>query len=287
MSMRTLRHRPWIAALAVALGLAWPAASARAQANAIEEYRVGPRDLLEIKVFEIPELNLEQRVSEKGTITLPLLGDFAVSGLTAAEFRGRLETLLTAKYVNRANVSVVVKEYANKPVTIVGAVRSTGSLNISGRWSLLQAISSAGGLTEAAGRKIYILRKADNGLSDTLEVDTEALFRTAAPMWNIPIFPGDVVNVRQRYVVKVFCRGEVKSPGALEFSSDDRLTLLSVIARAGGLTDRASKTLRIKRRGADGKDTEVVVDFGRVLAGKVPDPELQSNDIVVVKESFF
>jgi polysaccharide export outer membrane protein len=275
--------------LVLGLGLlgAMPALPALAQDEAIEEYRLGPRDVLEIKVFEVPELNLEQRISDKGAIDLPLLGEFTVSGQTAAEVRTRLETLLTTKYVNRANVSVVIKEYANKPVTIVGAVRKTGSLNISGRWSLLQAISAAGGLTETAGRKIYVLRKADNGLSDTLEVDTEALFRTAAPMWNIPIFPGDIVNVRPRFNIKVFCLGEVKSPGALEFSSDDRLTLLSVIARAGGLSDRASKTIRIKRRSDEGKDSEVVVDFGKVLAGTIPDPQLQPNDVVVIKESFF
>ena len=81
--------------------------------------------------------------------------------------------MLTAKYVNRANVSVVVKEYANKPVSVVGAVQSSGSLNISGRWTLLQAISAAGGLTGDAGRKIYVLRRSENGLTDTLEIDTD------------------------------------------------------------------------------------------------------------------
>jgi polysaccharide export outer membrane protein len=255
--------------------------------DAIIEYRVGPKDLLEIKVLEVPELNVDRRVSDNGTIDIPLLGDFAVGGLTASEVRGKLETMLTAKYVNRANVSVVVKEYANKPVSVVGAVRNSGSLNISGRWTLLQAISAAGGLTGEAGRKIYVLRRSENGLTDTLEIDTENLFRTASPMWNIPIFPADVINVPPRSQIRVFCLGEVKSPGALDFTSDDRLTLLSVIARAGGLTDRASKTIRIKHRSAEGKDVESEVNFGRVLSGKDPDPAIEPNDVIVVKESFF
>lgn len=255
--------------------------------DAIVEYRVGPKDLLEIKVLEIPDLNVDRRVSDNGAIDIPLLGDFSVAGLTAMEVRTRLEAMLTAKYVNRANVSVVVKEYANKPVAVVGAVRSSGSLNISGRWSLLQAISAAGGLTGEAGRKIYVLRRAENGLSDTLEIDTENLFRSSSPMWNIPIFPADVINVAPRSQVRVFCLGEVKSPGALDFSSEDRLTLLSVIARAGGLTERASKTIRIKRRNAEGKDTETEANFGRILSGKDPDPPIESNDVIVVKESFF
>jgi len=258
----------------------------RAQAP-IVEYRVGPKDLLEIKVLEVPDLNVDRRVSDNGTIDIPLLGDFSVGGLTAAEVRTKLESMLTAKYVNRANVSVVIKEYANRPVSVVGAVKNAGSLNISGRWSLLQAISAAGGLTSDAGRKIYVLRRSENGLTDTLEIDTENLFRTAAPMWNIPIFPADVINIPPRSQVRVFCLGEVKSPGALDFTSDDRLSLLSVIARAGGLTDRASKTIRIKRRNAEGKDVETEVNFSRILVGKDPDPAIEANDVIVVKESFF
>jgi len=250
------------------------------------EYPIGPKDLLEIRVLEIPELNVERRVSDAGNIALPLLGDLAVGGLTPGQARLKLETLLKQKYVNRANVSIIVKESASKPVSVLGAVRTPGSLNISGRWTLLQAISAAGGITENAGKKIYVLRKSENGLSDMLEVDTEELFRNSNPMWNIPIVPGDVVNVAPRRTIRIFCLGEFKSPGALEFSSDDRVSLLSVVAKAGGLTDRASFKIRIKRKTADGKDTEKVVNWGRVLSGKDPDPILEPNDVIVVKESF-
>jgi len=251
------------------------------------EYRVGPRDLLEIKVIEIPELNVERRVSDGGTISLPMVGDFPVSGLTAAEVRSGLETLLKSKYVNRADVSVVIKEFANKPISILGAVQRPGALNVSGRWFLLQAISAAGGLTEAAGRKIYILRKRENGSSDILEVRTDDFLRGASETWNIPIYPGDVVNIPARSTVRIFCIGEVKTPGTVELSTDDRITLLSVVAKAGGLTDRASKKIRIKRRDASGRDVETVYDYKRILAGKDSDPVLSGNDVVVVKESFF
>lgn len=272
-----------LAVLAAALAVA---ANALAQ-EASGEYRVGPKDLLEIKVLELPELNVERRVNDGGTIALPMVGDFAVSGLTASEIRSQLQVLLKAKYVNRADVSVVVKDFANKPVSILGAVHRPGSLNISGRWSLLQAISAAGGITEAAGRKIYVLRRSDNGLSDTLEVATDDLFRTASQMWNIPIYPSDVVNIPGKSTLRIFCIGEVKSPGAVEFSADDRITLLSVLAKAGGLTDRASRTIRIKRRDASGRDVETEVDYKRVLSGKDVDPTLKADDVVVIKESFF
>jgi polysaccharide export outer membrane protein len=249
-------------------------------------YRVGPKDLLEIRVLEIPELNLERRIMDNGMISLPLLGEVSVQGMSAEEVRNKLETMLRAKYVNRANVSIVVKEYANKPVTIVGAVVKPGNLPISGRWTLLQAISAAGGLAQNAGRKIYVLRTAENGLSDTLEIKTDDLFRNASAQWNIPILPSDVINIPAKSTVRIFVMGEVKTPGAHEFDSDDRLTLLSVLAKAGGITDRASKSVRIKRRGEDGKDVETVVNYNRIISGDDADPDLQADDVVIVKASF-
>ena len=251
------------------------------------DYVIGPKDLLEISVLEIPDLNVQRRVTEAGTIDLPLLGTFTVSGMNSTEARAALEQVLRSKYVNRANVSVIVKEFANKPVSVVGAVTKPGSLNLSGRWTLLQAISAAGGLDPTAGRKIYVLRRADNGLSDTLEIKRDDLLKSASSTWNIPILPGDVVNIPSRSTVKVFCLGEVKQPGALEFDSDDRITLLSVIAKAGGLTDRASNGILIKRKGPDGKDVETKVNYKAVIAGKQPDMPLRADDVVVVQESFF
>lgn len=273
--------RTLLAALALLL-----ACSSVALAQDIS-YRVGPKDLLEIRVLEIPELNLERRIMDNGMISLPLLGEISVQGMSTEEVRNKLETLLRAKYVNRANVSIVVKEFANKPVTIVGAVVRPGSLPISGRWTLLQAISAAGGLAPNAGKKIYVLRTSENGLSDTLEIKTDDLFRSASAKWNVPILPSDVINIPAKSTVTVFVMGEVKTPGAHDFDSDDRLSLLSVLAKAGGLTDRASKSIRIKRRGEDGKDIETVVNYNRILSGDDPDPDIEPDAVVIVKVSFF
>ena len=251
------------------------------------DYEIGPKDLLEIRVLEIPELNVERRVSDAGTIDIPMVGQFNVNGMSARTASERLSAVLTSKYVNRANVSIVVKQFGNKPLSIVGAVANPGSLNVSGRYTLLQALSVAGGLTAQAGKKIYVMRTANNGLTDVLEIKTDDLFRSSNAHWNIPVYPSDVVNVPSRTMVKVFCMGEVKNPGALEFDADDRISLLSVIAKAGGLSDRASKTIRIKRRGPDGKDTETIVNYNAVVRGKTPDPQLKADDVVIVAESFF
>ena len=275
-------------AAAIIAALAALAAPALGQEGAGLEYRLGPKDLIEIKVLELAEMTGDRRVGDDGAIELPLVGKVPVSGLTASEVGERLQAVLTAKYVNRATVTVVIKDYANKPVSIIGAVQRPGALNIAGRWDLLQAISAAGGLRPDAGRKIYVLRRSENGISDRLEIDRDELFLRSSERWNVPIYPSDVVNIPPRTPVKIFCVGEVRSPGALEFDSDDRITLLSVIAKAGGFSSRAAKgSIRIKRRGADRKDVELRADYPRIVAGKDPDPELMADDVVIVKESFF
>lgn len=256
--------------------------------NGFPDYRVGPKDLIEIKVFEVPELNVERRITDDGTLELPLIGPVPVSNLTLDEVRQKLVQVLEAKYVRHASVSVVIKEFQNQPISIIGAVAKPGPLSSSGRWTLLQGISEAGGLIAGAGSRIYVLRHADNGLSDQIEINTADLMTRSDPRWNIPIYPNDVINIPPQVLVRVFVIGEVKNPGAVDMSSDDRITLLSVIAKAGGLTDRASHgEVRIKRRGRDGKDHELSVPYRRILAGKEPDPELQASDVVIVKESFF
>jgi polysaccharide export outer membrane protein len=259
-----------------------------AQNNQSGEYHAGPKDLFDIRVLEIPELNVERRVTDAGKIDLPLVGEVDVMGLTATDIRDRLVALLTAKYVNRANVSVVIKEFASRPISVLGAVMRPGSLQISGRWDIQQAILAAGGLASNAGRKIFVLRRSENGLSDRLEIDTADLFQRSSAVWNIPIFPSDIVNIPGRAPMKIFTLGEFKSPGAIEFDNDDRVTLLTLIAKAGGLTDRAARGgIRIKRRTPDGKDTEIKADYKKIISGKEPDPELKADDVVIVKESLF
>lgn len=284
------RRRAWrrAAVSCMAMGLlAFGGGWANAQVAAIPGYRIGAKDLLEVKVFEVPELNIERRVSDEGTINLPLIGDVPVTGLTDAELADRLKALLESRYVQRASVSVFVKDFRSRPITVMGAVRNPGNLAFSGRWTLLEAISAAGGLAENRGDTIYVLRRADNGLSDQLVIRVDDLIVSADPDANIPIFSNDIINIPARVEVTVFCLGQVRSPGAVSFQSTQRITLLSAIARAGGLTDRASRKLTIKRRDRSGKDIELVADYRRILAGKEPDIELQAGDIIVVKESFF
>mgnify|MGYP006196742597 CR=1 FL=1 len=262
------------------------ASAAPAQIGA-SGYTIGPRDLLELQVYEVPELNVQRRVTENGIVRLPLLGDVPVQGLTVPELIDSLERLLEETYVERASVNVEVLEFRSRPISIIGAVREPGDLGLPTGWTLLEAISAAGGLAESHGDRIHVLRRASNGLTDQISIPLDALMTRADPRANIPLFANDLIHVEPRTKVNVYCLGEIASPGALAFDSTERITVLSAIARAGGLTDRASSKIVIRRPGEGGQVREIEVSYKRILAGKEPDPPLQDGDMLVVKESFF
>lgn len=250
-------------------------------------YRIGPRDLLDIRVYEDEKLNGERRVSESGVINLPLLGDVAVGGKTTAEIGQALKKLLEDKYMQKASVDVQVLEFRSRPISVIGAVKQPGNLGFSGRWTLLEALTAAGGLAENHGNVIHVLRRADNGLSDQVSIDLDDLMLRADPRVNIPIFANDLINVPGTVEVIVYCLGEVQHPGALAFKSNERITLLAAIAHAGGLTDRAGDRIQIKRAGRTDGAQEIVADYKKILAGKEPDVELRQGDVIFIKESFF
>ncbi len=263
-----------------------PAAPQAAPVDAT--YRIGPRDLIQLTVDEDKTLDGEHRVSETGFVNIRLLGDVQVAGKTALEVGAQLKRLLEERLMQKASVDVQVKEFRSRPITIIGAVKQPGNLSFSGRWTLLEALAAAGGLTEAHGSVVYILRRAENGLSDQVTIDLDELMARGLQEVNLPLLANDLVNVPGTLEINVYCLGEFARPGALAFKSNERITLLAAIAHAGGLTDRASKRILIKRSSRTGAaDQEIEVDYKQILAGKAPDIELKQGDVIVVKESFF
>ena len=106
---------------------------------------IGAEDLLEINVFELPQFNVTSRVSGDGTITMPLIGSVQVRGLTKKEVEKQIEAALAAKYINNPSVSVTIKEYKSRQVSILGAVNTPGAYTIISSRTLLQLLSEAGG----------------------------------------------------------------------------------------------------------------------------------------------
>ena len=189
-------------------------------------------------------------------------------------------------FLQRATVTVRVVEFRSRPISVIGAVRRPGNLELSGRWNLLDALTDAGGLADGHGEIIQILRRADNGLHDQLTISLDDLLVRADPTVNIPIFSKDVISVPSAESITVYLMGEVESTGAMTFEAHQRPTLLTAIAQAGGLTNRASSRIVVKRRLEDDTRHEIVIRYKRLLAGEVEDLSLQDGDLILVKESF-
>jgi len=263
-------------------------ANVEASEGVLETYRIGPRDEVRIRVFEVDELrDLRLRVTDTGTVNLPIVGPVSIDGKTQTEFAAELKALLEERYVQQATIDVQVLEFRSNPISVIGAVKTPGDLPFSGRWTLIDALTAAGGLSTDHGAILYVHRRPQNGLSDQIEIDVRRLMAEGDSDLNIPIYANDVINVPPDVTVTVYCLGAVAHPGALEFRSSENITLLAAIARAGGLTERASKRITIQRPTRNGLQEEIVVDYRRLISGRDAPVGLEQGDVVIVKESFF
>ena len=254
----------------------------------VRAYRIGPGDLLELKVFEVDQLSQTVRVSEDGSITLPLIGRVVVEGLTQEGVVQKLSGLLQAKYVKNPQVTIFIKEYKNQQVAVIGAVEKAGSYELVGRKNLLQIISMAGGFSDNAGDAIFILREGMDGVTSSVAIDLKDLLVNGNQKLNIPIEPNDVINVPVDKEIRVFVMGRVNKPGALKAKLSEGMTLLQAIADAGGLAEGAKESaVTITRKDKAGKEQKIKINLRDIIKGKKMDVLLQEGDVVYVPESFW
>jgi polysaccharide export outer membrane protein len=261
--------------------------SAAAQTGTDKDYSyiMGPGDLLTISVFEVPELNITVRVSEDGTVTLPLLGNIKVEGSTRSGMERKLAGLLEENYLKNAQVTIFIKEYQSKKVSIIGAVKNPGNYELIGKQTLLQVLSLAGGLTEKAADRIIVIRQDADGKSKSVVIDLEELMIQGNPKLNIPIASGDIINVPVERFTDIYVFGQVTKPGHIKMRKNSQLTLLRAIAQAGGFTNRARKSAVIIKRIVNNREVKMKVNTKKILRGKKPDVMLKPNDVVFVPES--
>jgi polysaccharide export outer membrane protein len=247
----------------------------------VNDYRIGPKDLLEITVFELPELNQTVRVSEDGSITLSLLGKVDASKLTAQELESRLASLLDKQFTKGAHVTVFIKEY--QKVSVIGAVARSGMYELVGPTTLLQAIAQAGGLTSLAMKEIYIYRQGRDGKQERMVIDLADLVN-GKPDLNVELQPKDVVTIPIDQTLNVFVYGEVNTPGVVPYMGSKGMTLLQAIAQAGGTTVWAKRTrIMIKRRDKrTGQELQIEVNMKNIINNKMADILLEEGDVVIV-----
>ena len=137
-------------------------------------YRIGAQDVLDISVFQVPDLTKSVQVSDAGTINLPLVGEVPVAGKTAREVERDLTAKLGAKYLQNPQVSVYVKEYNSQQVTVEGAVQKPGVIPLKGHTSLLQLIAMANGFDPNSDWTVLVLRNS-NGKRQAAKFDVDAI----------------------------------------------------------------------------------------------------------------
>ena len=241
---------------------------------------IGPGDELDVTVYGAPDLSGHTRVGSDGTISLPLVGRVVVAGLTSDRAQQALSDHLRERnIVKDPQVSVFVKEYTNSEISVAGEVVHPGVFSVLGPHRLLDVLEAAGGLTDKASNDITVAHRGSGELTKLHLSNDPAQMAHA----NIELQPGDTVVVPKAGIVYVL--GEVNRPGGYALNSNGGVTLLQVLAAAGGASQLASLsgTKMVRRTPAGLK--EIPVPMKNMLHAKARDIRLQPGDIVYVPSS--
>jgi polysaccharide export outer membrane protein len=254
-------------------------------------YLIGPGDVLNITVWDHPELTIPagqfrdaetsgQLVGEDGYFFYPYVGKLRADGMTVSEMRDVLTEKLST-YINNPQLDVRVVGFRSKKVYVVGEVNAPGVLPLDDvPLMVADAISLSGGLTEDAYKSgVNISRDGT-----IYEIDLKAMYDLADASQNLLLKHGDIVNVLDRSQQKVFMMGEINRPSSVEIING-HLTLSAALGEAGGVRQISAEPGRIfVIRGSDRDNPQIFhlnakEAYGLILAEQF---EMQAQDIVFV-----
>jgi polysaccharide export outer membrane protein len=248
-----------------------------------ESLLIGPGDLIHVQVIDTPEMEQHVRVTDAGTVPLAFVGELKLSGETPAAAAKEIEAALVAKQLMRhPQVTVAVEQYATQNVSVMGQVRAPGAYPIATAQPILKVLSLAGGLTELADRHITIQRSGSAKETASYFVSNESQEALSS---EVMVHPGDTVLVPRVGVVYVL--GDVSRPGGYPIETNNgQITVLQAVALAGSTnkTSLADRAKLIRKTGP--ANTETPLQLAAIEKGKLPDVELQANDIIFVPFSW-
>jgi len=268
-----LRYPVWLTLMA-SVGAARGQATAPAVAKA--DYVLGAGDVVKVTVYQSPELSAEARVTESGIVSLPLIGQLKIGGLTISEAEKAIaNALLTGKFLKQPQVSILVTQLKGSQASVLGNAVRPGRYSLelaSTRLSDLMAL--AGGIAPD-GNDILTVTGTREGKPFRKQIDFRVLFRGGDPSQDIVIQNNDVVYVDK--APQVYIYGEVQKPGTLRLERG--MTLLQALAAGGGLTARGTaRGIKVNRKGPDGTVQELNPGM---------QDQLQPDDVIYVRESLF
>jgi polysaccharide biosynthesis/export protein len=261
---------------------------------ALEEYKVGPDDVLSITVTDSPEFGGKVRVSDTGTIAITGVDEpIKAEGLTAVELSHAIhDALVTAKQLRDPRVSVFIDEYHGRNVTVLGSVTKAGVYTLTGRTTVLEALSLAGGPLPNSGNTVTITRgpasaEATNSPVGSVQIIDLARARVGKdPGANVEVRNGDVIDVSAAEVVYVV--GAVTKPGGFALPNPPvGVSVVQAVALAQGFTSVAAthRGLILRQSTSSLGRQEIPVDIDSLMKGKETDLVLAPNDILYVPDS--
>jgi len=252
--------------------------------ESLGDYLLGPGDLLDITVFETEDLNAMVRVSSRGVINVPLLGDVTVVDLTAAEVEQKIEDLYKKDYLHDPHVSVYIKEHLSKQITLVGAVEKPGTFDYVSRRRLLDVLAIGGGLKDEAAPFAYLTRQdRKTGKRVSYMIDLDDLVRNGNMAHNHVILGGDVIFIPESG--QCFVDGAVRKPGT--YSLESNMTITEAIVLAGGLAGYADDdSIKLIRFMGRGNPRQVVsLSYSDLQAGLGDTLILKDQDVIFAESS--
>lgn len=246
------------------------------QAQAKSDYPLAAGDTIRIQVFQNPDLTLETRVSETGTITYPLIGSVDMGGLSIAAAEKRIgDALQKGGFIRQPQVTIVLLQVRGNQVSVLGQVNRPGRFPLeTANTRLSDMLANAGG-ANPGGDDIVVVTGLRDGKPFRMLIDLPAVYLGDKPQDDIVLMGGDTVYVHRAPVFYVY--GEVQRPGSFRLERD--MTLMQALAQGGGPTARGSeKKLRLHRRMPDGSIQQ--------STPQLTDP-VMPNDVLYVDERLF
>jgi polysaccharide export outer membrane protein len=265
---------------------------------------VGTGDLLHVDVFDVQELSRDIRVSDTGDISFPLIpGKIQAAGQTTFQLEATLEKLLMENgLVSHPQVSVFLKEQNSQPISVVGAVSHPMVYQVIRPTTLLEVLTAAGGITDDAASEVIITRapraggaktEAANATDypskndQTITIRLQDLLESGDPVFNIPVYGGDVISVPHAGIVYVIGSGVAQQGGYVMQSHGEQITVLKALALAHGLTGfaKADSAVIMRLNPITGQKDTIPVHIRQIENRKMEDVALQSNDILYIPDS--
>jgi polysaccharide export outer membrane protein len=259
----------------------WAGAAAHAQGAqptqvVAEDYRLGAGDTVRVLVFQSPDLTVEARVSENGVISVPLVGNILIGGLSITDAERKIaEALKAGGYLQRPQVNIVLLQVRGNQVSVLGQVQRPGRFPLELANTRVSDVLAMAGGTNSNGDDTVILSGVRDGKPFRRLIDIPALFLNEDTGGNLFVAAGDTLYVHRAPVFYIY--GEVNRAGP--YRIERGMTVMQGLAMGGGPTNRGSETrLRLHRRDAAG----TIQQTAPVLTDA-----LQANDVIYVRESLF